>query len=170
MTGRDPRSCGDCGANPGEEHDDGCDVARCLVTGRQRISCDMLTTVFGYRESLPHDDCGSQVWSGEWPGAAECEEYDWWAHESPASQKWMQENGVPGGDKPHHNLNRLAVECEWDAAACRWRRRSDPVDDTFYVHWHLDRGRSLEPSARYTVDGVTLPAAELLARITGRAS
>lgn len=156
------RNCGDCGARPGERHSDGCDVARCLVTGGQRISCG----VFG--GEVEHD-CGNQAWTGEWPGIAECEEFDWWAFESPASQKWMQEEGVPGWDKPHHNLNRLAPECEWDHLARRYRRRGDPVDDTFYVHWHLDRGLFLEPSACYTLEGVTLPAAELLARI-GRAS
>jgi hypothetical protein len=152
-----PRSCGDCGAKPGEFHDDGCDVARCLVTGFQRLQC-----------TLRHD-CGEQTWSGEWPGVAECEEFDWWAYESPATQKWMRENGIPGWDKPHCNLNRLAPECEWDHLARRYRRRGDPVDDTVFVHWHLDRGLFLEPSARYTVDGVTLPAAELVARL-GRAS
>lgn len=32
--------CGDCGAEPGQAHADGCDVARCLLTGRQRIQCE----------------------------------------------------------------------------------------------------------------------------------
>lgn len=153
------RTCGDCGVKLGEPHDvGGCDVARCLVTGRQRLSCDA------------EHDCGRQVWPGEWPGVAECEEYDWLAIESAATRLWMLENGIPGGDKPHHDLNRLATATEWDPVACRHRRRGDPLDDTFYVHWHLDRGLSLQPSARYAVDGVTLPAAEMLARITGGAA
>jgi hypothetical protein len=157
MTG-ETRTCGGCGVKPGEDHDGGCDVARCLVTGGQRISC-------GARH-----DCGNQAWAGEWPGVAECEEFDWFASESAATQKWMRENGIPDGDQPHHDLNRLHPwgGTGWDPAACRWRRTGDPVDDTLYVHWHLDRGLSIEPSARYTVDGVTLPAAEMLARITGR--
>jgi hypothetical protein len=163
----DTRACGDCGVKPGEPHEDGCDVARCLRTGRQRLSCDAGAAVFGWPEARPHDDCGRQAWSGEWPGVAECEEYDWLAPESVATQLWMLENGIPVW---HHDLNRLATATEWDPAACRHRRRGDPVDDTFYVHWHLDRGLSLEPSARYAVDGVTLPAAEMLARITGGAA
>jgi hypothetical protein len=139
------------------------------VTGRQRISCDVGTTVLGWPEKHPHDDCGNQVWTGEWTGIAECEEFDWWTVESAGTQKWMREKGIPGGDQPRLDLNRLKFGAEWDPPACRWRRLGDPVDDAFYVYWHLDRGLFLEPSACYTLEGVTLPAAELVARI-GRAS
>jgi hypothetical protein len=162
------RSCGDCGAKPGERHSDGCDVARCLVTGRQRLSCDVGAVVFGWPETRPHDDCGSQVWPGEWPGVAECEEFGWHSFFESPGRGWVRcEAGDP---RAGTDLNRLHAETDWDPVACRRRRPGDPVDDTFYVSWHLDRGCSLEPSARYTIDGVTLPAAELVARITGRAS
>jgi hypothetical protein len=164
----DPRSCGDCGAKPGKPHSDGCDVARCLVTGRQRLSCDAGTVVFGWPEKSPHDDCGNQVWTGAWPGDAECAEFGWHVFWESPGRGWVR----CGPDDPRAgpNLNRLVEEADWDPQACRRRRPGDPVDDTFYVHWHLERGHFLEPSARYTVDGVTLPAAELLARIAGRAS
>jgi hypothetical protein len=160
-----PRSCQDCGANPGESHGDGCDTALCLHTGRQRLSCDVGTAVFGWPETHPHDDCGSQVWSGAWPGEAECEVFGWHSYFVP-HKGWLR----CGPDYPEAgpDLNRLVTEAEWNREARRWRRRGEPVDDTAFVHWHLDRGLSLEPSARYTVDGVTLPAAELLARVTGR--
>jgi hypothetical protein len=39
-----------------DEYDGGCDVARCLETGRQRLMCD-----------LDHD-CGRDIWTGWWPG------------------------------------------------------------------------------------------------------
>jgi hypothetical protein len=34
-----PDPCPDCVAEPGAEHDDGCDVAVCLATGGQRLQC-----------------------------------------------------------------------------------------------------------------------------------
>jgi hypothetical protein len=42
----------------GQPHVDRCDVARCLVTGLQRIGCDAV------------HDCGTDTWSGRWPGEA----------------------------------------------------------------------------------------------------
>lgn len=54
------RPCPDCAAPPGHEHDDNCDVARCLKGGfRQRLTCDC-------------GDCGRDIWTGLWPGTAEC--------------------------------------------------------------------------------------------------
>lgn len=32
--------CPDCEVRPGQEHADGCDVARCPTTGKQRLTCD----------------------------------------------------------------------------------------------------------------------------------
>lgn len=138
-----PRSCGDCAAKPGDPHSDGCDVARCLVTGIQRLQC------------TGRHDCGSQVWSGAWPGDAECEEFDWWAEESEATKQWFRQNGWPVSDQPHHDLNRLHMETDWDPAARRRRKFRAPVDDTFYVRWHLERGLALQPAV-YTMDGVTV--------------
>lgn len=50
--------CPDCGVSIDEAHDGGCDVARCLQTGRQRISCD------DYPDG---HDCGQDFWPGQWP-------------------------------------------------------------------------------------------------------
>jgi len=58
------RTCPDCGASPSTAHADGCDVARCVNCGCQRISCDCEDT-----------DKGNSVWAGVWPGTSECEEY-----------------------------------------------------------------------------------------------
>lgn len=35
--------CGDCGVAIGMAHDPGCDVARCLVYGHQRLACSVYT-------------------------------------------------------------------------------------------------------------------------------
>src|ERR1700678_1114548 len=86
----EPRACNDCGAKPGERHEDDCDRARCLVTGRQRLSCDVLTSVFGYPERTPHADCGDQAWSGEWPGVAECEEFGWHSFFESPGRGWVR--------------------------------------------------------------------------------
>ena len=59
-----PDACPDCAVDPGELHDDGCDVARCTVCGFQRISCDHEDTDVGW----------GQVWTGQWPGDVEVAE------------------------------------------------------------------------------------------------
>lgn len=88
-------TCPDCAVAVGEPHeydeyDGGCDVARCLVTGLQRLMCD-----------LDHD-CGRDVWTGWWPGLVDCEQLG-----------WMIGPGLP-------DLNRLYTEATWDPARCLW--------------------------------------------------
>jgi hypothetical protein len=70
------RSCPDCAVTVGEAHDDGCDVARCLETGHQRLSC-----------RIPHD-CGADVWSGVWPGSEEAAFYGVDLNALTSSGKW----------------------------------------------------------------------------------
>jgi hypothetical protein len=53
---RSKRSCGDCGVEVGQQHDEGCDVARCTNCGDQRLSCGCI-------------DVGEpEEWTGLWPG------------------------------------------------------------------------------------------------------
>lgn len=54
--------CHDCGAKPGEIHEDGCDVERCSICGGQRLSCDCE----GHDKQFAH-------WTGIWPGKAEAD-------------------------------------------------------------------------------------------------
>jgi hypothetical protein len=54
--------CHDCGAKPGEIHQDGCDVERCSVCGGQRLCCDC----------EGHDKAFAR-WSGFWPGYLEAQ-------------------------------------------------------------------------------------------------
>lgn len=105
------RACGDCGVPPGTAHIDGCDVARCMATGEQRLQC-----------YLDHD-CGADVWTGQWPGDAECQEFGWWVQDRCAEGLGF----VPcAADAPGavEDLNRLVYDAEWDVVAGRWRKRA----------------------------------------------
>lgn len=42
------KACHDCGVDPGQAHEDGCDTARCLVTGGQRLMCDSASAEASY--------------------------------------------------------------------------------------------------------------------------
>lgn len=120
--------CPDCQVDPGVAHRDGCDVARCLHDGGQRLMHAMgggtpvVVLVDGHPQidfKTDGHDCGEDVWTGRWPGEAECEEFGWWAYFVP--------NGNPsfrpcGPDDPGavHDLNRLVLEARWEREATRW--------------------------------------------------
>jgi hypothetical protein len=58
-------SCHDCGVPPGQNHIEGCDVARCRNPKShkmtQRLGCNC-------------GNCGEDIWTGIWPGIQECYE------------------------------------------------------------------------------------------------
>lgn len=103
-------TCQDCGAQPGEPHADGCDVARCHQTGLQRLSC------------LEDHDHGRDIWTGTWPGAAECGEFGWYAAFSPDAG-WLRCGPDEPGAMPDLNrLYSLSGEAVWDREQLRWVR------------------------------------------------
>lgn len=53
--------CPDCGVKIGEKHSVGCDVARCLKCGGQRLGCRCKKG-------------GGDIWTGVWPGVKEAHE------------------------------------------------------------------------------------------------
>jgi hypothetical protein len=95
----EPTKCPDCGVEPGTLHlHNLCDVARCADTGFQRLGC-------GHKGTA----CNT-VWTGHWPGEAECHEYGFLLDHGPGQQAFP-------------DLNRLYVECEWDPEEQRMVRR-----------------------------------------------
>jgi hypothetical protein len=100
-------NCPDCAAAPGESHEDGCDVARCMATGRQRLSC------------AGGHDCGQDVWTGDWPGDAECREFGWWVQDRCAEgMGWLP--CAPDAPGATEDLNRLATHAHWSPERRRW--------------------------------------------------
>jgi hypothetical protein len=73
--------CPDCQVDPGERHQDGCDVARCRFVGRQYISCfDIKVLPDGSLDFLEPTDhaCEPDRWTGEWPGVKVCRDNNWY--------------------------------------------------------------------------------------------
>ena len=62
------KKCPDCGVNPNEQHQNGCDVERCSICGCQRLSCDC-------NEEHCNEDHDKEFakWTGMWPGSDEAE-------------------------------------------------------------------------------------------------
>ena len=101
--------CPDCAVQPGEEHLDGCDVARCLATGHQRLSCD--------REHERADlDCGQDVWTGQWPGDDDAIRLGWYS--KLAGGHWVR----CAADDPEGSpdMNRLHTEARWNRKTQHW--------------------------------------------------
>lgn len=123
----DTRTCPDCAVPPGAQHEDGCDVARCLADGSQRLGCgwnasgprvtvtDLGDGVIGVR---PHD-CGQDVWTGEWPGVAECREFGWYAQFRGAEGLGFV-LCTPDAPGAREDLNRLAYDARWSPEQARW--------------------------------------------------
>jgi hypothetical protein len=129
-----PNTCPDCGTRQGEAHADGCDVARCLWTGQQRLQCDYglvaecsralaaagrdalasrLADYYGL-DDLAHD-CGDDTWTGQWPGLADAARLDLWCYWGPG---WQPCDGNHPEARP--DLNRLHTRGRWDRIAGRW--------------------------------------------------
>lgn len=125
--------CTDCGTPLGAEHLDGCDVARCLHNGLQRIQCDggecdedCENTTVGYGrayhddyhgEDGPHD-CGREIWDGVWPGTEECIELGWFCHFVGPGLGYIPCG--PENPSAMADLNRLLSRATWDRDRQRW--------------------------------------------------
>lgn len=108
-------NCPDCGVGVGVEHSDGCDVARCLGNGQQRLMC----RVFNQLEDS-EEECGGDTWSGYLPGVLECEKFGFWSVMVPGRGWVPVPVGTPGAV---HDLNRLVTERRWSREDRGWVRR-----------------------------------------------
>lgn len=108
-TTADRRACGDCAILPGEPHTGGCDVARCMATGGQRLACN------------ENHDHGRDVWTGMWPGEAECREFGWFSVFTPR-EGWRKCEADTPGAGPDLNRLHMSHEVEWDPATVRWQK------------------------------------------------
>ncbi|WP_369387289.1 hypothetical protein AB5J72_06430 [Streptomyces sp. CG1] len=94
--------CPDCSTTAGTLHADGCDIACCAFTGRQRSNCH------------PTSQCNT-VWTGRLPGEEECIEYGFYARSGPNGYEPC--NADDPGALPDYN--RLYRDCHWDIATQR---------------------------------------------------
>jgi len=127
------KHCPDCGAAPGEEHGDDCDVERCPFCGGQLLSCGCFDNFLRdqpgvYEKWLAHLDAkGRLPWTGEWPGKAECRKFGFFVTRS--SVENPRGRGFVRCDADHpdatENLNRLYTDCEWDPEKKEFVLRKD---------------------------------------------
>lgn len=105
--------CPDCAAQVGQFHQPGCDVAQCLHHGGQRLMCEMDAS---YRDH----DCGSDMWTGTWPGVEDCRRLGFWCTDPRTPPMRPCSPDTPGASE---DLNRLVKDCYWDAEVQRWELR-----------------------------------------------
>ncbi|MFE4398723.1 MULTISPECIES: hypothetical protein [Streptomycetaceae] len=106
-TATDP--CPDCQAAPGDVHQDDCDIALCAQTGRQRLMC-------GHDED---DERCRSTWTGQWPGTAECREWDWYVRDVPGLGLVPCPADAPDAVE---DLNRLNTNARWNPDTQRFQR------------------------------------------------
>jgi hypothetical protein len=137
--------CPDCGVVPGLQHEEGCDVARCVLCGFQDLGCGYQSDglLFCSRTDEPKPAETMQTWTGVWPGIEECQEFGWffrWTVFYDPESGYVREplpHEVPNtGDSlpceyndPHasEDLNRLVSAgaqglLRWDRDRQRWVR------------------------------------------------
>lgn len=115
MAGHHPgaprQMCPDCDAGIDAEHHAGCDIARCLHTGLQRLSC------YG------DHDCGRDTWDGYWPGDLDAIALGYFS-------KWVEGHGWVSAtiDDPgaSPDINRLHKTCRWNREQQRWEPEGAP--------------------------------------------
>ncbi len=126
----DEKSCHDCGAMPGEMHTYGCDVERCPDCGHQLISCSCqhvgtkadVDIIHGFNHH-PFAHGGKYprvVWTGLWPGKAECQEFNWYARRNPTGPGYVPCDIDDQGAMEDYNRLYTDDRCRWDPKKGRY--------------------------------------------------
>lgn len=95
-------NCPDCNASSSERHVRGCDIEPCPYCGGQLLSC------YHANDSIPLDD--RMIWTGEWPGTAECSEFGWFVTQGPQGRVPCN----PSDPDAEPDLNRVHLQARWD--------------------------------------------------------
>ncbi len=104
-----PKNCS-CGARPKEQHNGGCDVARCAATGRQYFQCEGEKHEYNGRIYGEHTGkCEPDTWTGYWPGEKEATDLGWFVYWGPPWIECDAEHPDAGPD-----LNKVLVLLDWD--------------------------------------------------------
>jgi hypothetical protein len=111
-------NCPDCGVCPGEVHRRGCDIEQCPFCGGQLFSC--------FCKTPPLKD--RLIWTGLWPGMAECREFGWFDRFVPG-QGWVACGA--GEEGAFEDLNRLYKQATWDRSQKRFVRRGGGGEKRF---------------------------------------
>lgn len=136
--------CPDCGVGLRIAHGQDCDVARCVFTGLQRISC----------EGEDHR-CGNAVHDGYWPGQKDCARLGW---------------TLRHGDQAMADLHRLLTEGVWNRERGCWEAPEGAAYGTpdAVMEWFVPGGlvvKTTERSAQVTIAAfgsrITVQRAEL---------
>ncbi len=119
----DPRGkgCPDCGVGVGDTHFDGCDVERCPGCGGQLLMCGLDCTPDDKEQERLWEK--RSVWTGLWPGVAECREFGWYSYFTQESG-WVQT--TKDDPRASENLNRLYEDAQWDKEQQRFVLKPEP--------------------------------------------
>lgn len=112
-------------------------VAKEVLRAWQQEAGGMNDAMNKLQAAVDVDDCGEDIWTGEWPGLAECREFGFWTqwivNGKPAELHYRAQPGdvvqgwrdcEEGAPLAAEDLNRLSSACNWDRSAKRWVLRS----------------------------------------------
>jgi hypothetical protein len=140
IEGMGPRLCPDCGVEPGQPHEDGCDVEHCTACKGQRLQCH-----------CPGHDKEVARWTGVWPGRTEAELNGWFTTWTRLG--WMRCEANTKGARP--DLNRLAV-FEQTGRDVPTEDYHETVEEIFQEAVNLVLERYPKPGEMVVIDGMEL--------------